>query len=148
MNVVTMAHKKTHSPKPSEAEHDQAQVTGTLEQRLERAQGVASTKCPDKPKSISKFEVGTLILSAFALLAASASAYFVYGQLEEMRTGMQVDQRAWVGVSEESNIPATDEKGTFSKLGLTIKNTGKTPALNVSFEAITARAIRAFCSWA
>ena len=55
---------------------------------------------------------------------------------------MQLDQRAWVGVSDEAIIPATDEKGSFFKLGLTIKNTGKTPALKVSAESITAPAVR------
>jgi len=137
-----MAHKKTHSSKPSEPEQHQTQAAlGMPEQRSERVQDVASRKGPDKYKSISTFELGTLILSLLALFAASISAYFVYGQLEEMRAGMQLDQRAWVGVSDEGIIPATDEKGSFFKLGLTIKNTGKTPALNVSVESITAPAV-------
>lgn len=55
---------------------------------------------------------------------------------------MQLDQRAWVGVSDEGIIPATKEKESFFKLGLTIRNTGKTPALNVSVESITAPAVR------
>jgi hypothetical protein len=49
---------------------------------------------------------------------------------------MRLDQRAWVGFSDETIMPATDETGKFFKLGLTIKNTGKTPALNVAVEYI------------
>ena len=47
-----------------------------------------------------------------------------------------------MGVSDEAIIPATDEKGSFFKLGLTIKNTGKTPALNLSAKSITTTAVR------
>jgi hypothetical protein len=138
-----MTHKKTHSSKPSEPEqHEMRTALETLEKRSEGVQDSASGKSLDKHKSISTFEIGTLVLSLLAILAASISAYFVYGQLEEMRVGMRLDQRAWVGFSDEAVIPDAGDKDKFIKLALTIKNTGKTPALNVSVESITSPATK------
>jgi len=81
-------------------------------------------------------------LSILAIIVAGISAYFTYSQREEMRTGSQLDQRAWVGFFDETIVPAENGGVKFYKLAFTIKNTGKTPAKAVEVEAIEAPRIR------
>jgi hypothetical protein len=56
-------------------------------------------------------------------------AYFSYLQWVVLHNSMKLDQRAWVGVSGVTANVKNDEPATFS---IKIKNTGKTPANNVT----------------
>jgi hypothetical protein len=76
-------------------------------------------------------DIATLILTGViawaaiaAAVAAICSAWIFQGQLTAARQQIKVDQRAWLSVD------VGEETGTFA---VRMHNTGKTPALNVTY---------------
>jgi hypothetical protein len=134
-----MSHKK----RKGQTNGGPAQPASAHDKKPNESQEAAKIeKGSKKTRLLSRFEWMTLMLSVLAILVSAFSAYFTYGQREEMRVGMQLDQRAWVGFFDENIVPDSTGQEKYYKLVLTIKNTGKTPAQAVEVEGMSAPMIR------
>jgi hypothetical protein len=139
-----MSHKKRKALNHAVSPENQ-QLTSDSHHEIAGENG--PTEKDGKVKSLSRFEWITLVLSILAVSVSVASAYYARGQREMMRVEMQLDQRAWLGFFDETIEPARNDKATFYKLRLTVKNTGKTPAQAVQVEGIETPRLRTPPTW-
>jgi hypothetical protein len=85
-----------------------------------------------------------VIIGGFGVIAAIVVTIIYACQLQTMQRqlklsqeAMQTDQRAWVGFYEAIPNRITDQQGRqLFNVFLTIKNTGKTPALNMAIQTL------------
>jgi hypothetical protein len=134
--------KKPQQPQsPAIGPHDHKDLTVPAESVAPLADGVKELKKAltahqneNNPYERKQLRVQWLlcIFSGFGLLAAGYYAYVAHEQSQEQRN---LDQRPWVSVI--AAVPKDlkeDESGTFSfrDFSVTVRNSGKTPAVNVS----------------
>ena len=88
--------------------------------------------CPHNSGKITRYERSNLIILIGLLIVTTIYALFSGLQWYIMNTSMKLDQRAWVGVI------TIDGKFEINmvQVNIKIKNTGKTPAKNVTIESI------------
>jgi hypothetical protein len=107
---------------------DTASTVGSSESNLPPAinsQSDRNKKCKHFKEEIKFwFEI-------FGLVAGLIVAYLIFLQFKEMQQTRILDERAWVAV-REGVVGYTDESSHLTDFKFIFKNTGKTPAINVS----------------
>jgi hypothetical protein len=84
-------------------------------------------------KNIRRFKT---LIEVAALGGAVFYAIVTYNQWQDSNHNFTVDERAWVGIMEVRADGGNETHDTYTAgpVWLTVRNTGKTPALNVSIE--------------
>lgn len=122
-------------PEKNKAHEEQAKVKPCAPALAQRNPSIIQTEKPH-PNWRKPFEWWKTRVEVVALTAGVGYAIVTYLQWQDLRHNFEVDQRAWVSVASVSAEELEEKEGeySFKDLWVSIRNSGKTPALSLKVE--------------